>query len=72
MPHFAHPDEQLRYTFATQILRDHFVDQATFDGALAEWSEAGLCRYRPSMNSAIRSWPASTMWVPLATLQPAS
>jgi hypothetical protein len=26
----------------TQILRDHFVDQETFDAALAEWGEAGL------------------------------
>ena len=41
-PHFAHADEQLLYTLATQILRDHFVDQATFDAALAEWGEAGL------------------------------
>ena len=28
--------------FATQILRDHFVDQETFDAAHAEWGEAGL------------------------------
>ena len=42
VPQFAHPDEQLLYTFATQILRDHFVDEATFDAALAEWDEAGL------------------------------
>ncbi len=28
--------------FATQVLRDHFVDQATFDAAHAEWGEAGL------------------------------
>ena len=42
VPHFAHPDEQLLYTLATQILRDHFVGQATFDAALAEWGEAGL------------------------------
>ena len=42
VPHFAHPDEQLLYTLATQILRDHFVDQTTFDAALAEWGEAGL------------------------------
>ena len=41
-PHFAHPDEQLLYSFATQILRDHFVDQETFDAAHAEWGEAGL------------------------------
>ena len=41
-PHFAHPDEQLLYSFAIQILRDHFVDQATFDAAHAEWGEAGL------------------------------
>src|SRR6202046_1960311 len=42
MPHFAHADEQLLYSFATQILRDHFVDQETFDAAHAEWGEAGL------------------------------
>jgi 4-carboxymuconolactone decarboxylase len=42
VPHFAHADEQLLYTFATQILRDHFVDQQTFDAALAAWGEAGL------------------------------
>jgi 4-carboxymuconolactone decarboxylase len=35
-------DEQLLYTLATQILRDHFVDQETFDAALGEWGEAGL------------------------------
>ena len=29
-------------TLATQILRDHFVGQETFDAALAEWGEAGL------------------------------
>jgi len=42
VPHFAHADEQLLYGFATRILRDHFVDQETFDSALAEWGEAGL------------------------------
>ena len=42
MPHFAHADEQLLYALATQILRDHFVAQETFDAALAEWGEAGL------------------------------
>jgi 4-carboxymuconolactone decarboxylase len=42
VPRFAHPDEQLLYTLATQILAEHFVDQATFDAALAEWGEAGL------------------------------
>jgi 4-carboxymuconolactone decarboxylase len=42
VPHFAHPDEKLLYAFSTQILGDHFVDQATFDAALAEWGEAGL------------------------------
>jgi 4-carboxymuconolactone decarboxylase len=42
VPHFAHPDEQVLYAFATQILRDHFVDQATFDAALSTWGEAGL------------------------------
>jgi len=42
VPHFAHADEQLLYSFATQILRDHFVDQKTFDAADAEWGEAGL------------------------------
>jgi 4-carboxymuconolactone decarboxylase len=42
VPHFAYADEQLLYTLATQILRDHFVAQATFDAALAEWGEAGL------------------------------
>ena len=42
VPHFAHADEQLLYTLATQILGDHFVDHATFDAALDEWGEAGL------------------------------
>jgi hypothetical protein len=42
VPHFAHADEQLPYGFATQILRGHFVDQETFDAALAEWGEAGV------------------------------
>src|SRR6201986_5532403 len=42
VPHFAHADEQLLYGFATQILRGHFVDQETFDAALAEWGEAGV------------------------------
>jgi 4-carboxymuconolactone decarboxylase len=42
VPHFARADEQLLYTFATQILGDHFVDQQTFDAALAEWGEAGV------------------------------
>jgi 4-carboxymuconolactone decarboxylase len=42
VPHFAHPDEHLLHTFATQILHDHFVDQETFDAALAEWGEAGV------------------------------
>ncbi|HEX3515547.1 MAG TPA: hypothetical protein VHT26_16260 [Trebonia sp.] len=42
VPHFAHADEQLLYGVATQILRDHFVGQETFDAALAEWGEAGL------------------------------
>jgi 4-carboxymuconolactone decarboxylase len=42
VPHFAHADEQLLYSLATQILGEHFVGQATFDAALAEWGEAGL------------------------------
>src|SRR5579871_3850959 len=42
VPEFTHPDEQLLYTLATQILDQHFVDQATFDAALAEWDEAGM------------------------------
>ena len=42
VPHFAPADEQLLYTLATQILRDHFAALATFDAALAEWGEAGL------------------------------
>ena len=42
VPHFAHADEQLLYGFATQVLRGHFVDQETFDAALAEWGEAGV------------------------------
>ncbi len=42
VPDFAHPDEQLLYAFASQLLGDHFVDQPTFDAALAEWGEAGL------------------------------
>jgi 4-carboxymuconolactone decarboxylase len=37
VPHFAHADEQLLYALATQILGEHFVDQATFDAGLAEW-----------------------------------
>jgi 4-carboxymuconolactone decarboxylase len=41
-PHFAHADEQLLYAFCTQVLRDHFVDQETFDAALTEWGEAGV------------------------------
>src|ERR1700757_2906173 len=39
VPHFAHADEQLLYTLATQILCEHLLDQATFDAALAEWGE---------------------------------
>jgi 4-carboxymuconolactone decarboxylase len=42
VPRFAQADEQLLYTLATQVLGDHFVDQATFEAALAEWGEAGL------------------------------
>jgi 4-carboxymuconolactone decarboxylase len=42
VPHFAHADERLLYALSTQILRDHFVAQETFDAALAEWGEAGL------------------------------
>lgn len=42
VPDFAHDDERLLYSLATQILRDHFVDQGTFDAAHAEWGEAGL------------------------------
>jgi 4-carboxymuconolactone decarboxylase len=41
-PHFAHTVEQPLYSFATQILRDHFVDQETLDAAHAERGEAGL------------------------------
>jgi len=41
-PHFAHQDEQLLDSFTTQILRDHFVDQETYNAARAEWGEAGL------------------------------
>lgn len=42
VPAFTSADEQLLYSFATQVLRDHFVDTETFDAALAEWDEAGV------------------------------
>ncbi len=45
VPHFAHADEQLLYTLATQILRDHFVDQETFDAAPRRVGRGGPCRH---------------------------
>jgi 4-carboxymuconolactone decarboxylase len=42
VPRFTHADEQLLYSLATQILGNHFVDQETFDAALAEWGENGV------------------------------
>ena len=42
MPHFAHADEQLLYSLATQILRSQFVDTRDVRAALAEWGEADL------------------------------
>ena len=41
-PHFARPDEDAAYQFSTEILRDHFVSDATFARALGELGEQGV------------------------------
>jgi len=41
-PRFGRPDEQIAYSFGTEILRDHFVSDETFAAALGEFGEAGL------------------------------
>ena len=41
-PRFGRADEQIAYSFGTEILRDHFVSDATFAAALGEFGEAGL------------------------------
>jgi 4-carboxymuconolactone decarboxylase len=41
-PHFTSKDEDIVYRFSSQILRDHFVSDATFAEALAELGEQGI------------------------------
>jgi 4-carboxymuconolactone decarboxylase len=41
-PHFARSDEDIVYRFSVEILREHFVSDATFTGALDELGERGL------------------------------
>jgi 4-carboxymuconolactone decarboxylase len=42
VPDFEDADAQLLYRFATQVLRDHFVDDETFAAGLAAFGEQGL------------------------------
>ena len=42
VPWFAKSDEEAAYLFGTEILRDHFVSEATFKRALAELGEQGI------------------------------
>jgi 4-carboxymuconolactone decarboxylase len=41
-PGFARRDEETAYLFSTEILRDHFVSDATFAKAVAELGEEGV------------------------------
>jgi 4-carboxymuconolactone decarboxylase len=41
-PDFTSKDEDIVYRFSSEILRDHFVSDATFAGALAELGEQGI------------------------------
>jgi 4-carboxymuconolactone decarboxylase len=41
-PGFARRDEEAAYLFSTEILRDHFVSDATFAIAVAELGEQGV------------------------------
>jgi 4-carboxymuconolactone decarboxylase len=41
-PGFTARDEDLLYRFATQVLVDHFVDDATFAEGLAEFGDQGV------------------------------
>jgi 4-carboxymuconolactone decarboxylase len=41
-PRFTRRDEQVLYQFSAEILRDHFVTDATFAAALDELGEPGL------------------------------
>ena len=41
-PRFGRPDEQIAYSFGTEILRDHFVSDETFAATLGEFGEGGL------------------------------
>ena len=41
-PHFADPDDQLVYDFATAYYRDHRVDDATFAKVEGRWGRRGV------------------------------
>jgi 4-carboxymuconolactone decarboxylase len=41
-PHFTSKDEDIVYRFSSEILRDHFVSDATFAEALTELGEQGI------------------------------
>jgi 4-carboxymuconolactone decarboxylase len=41
-PHFSRRDEEVVYQFSAEILRDHFVSDATFAAALTELGEQGV------------------------------
>ncbi len=41
-PHFTQRDEEIAYRFSSEILRDHFVSDATFALALGEIGEQGV------------------------------
>jgi 4-carboxymuconolactone decarboxylase len=42
VPDFADREAEILYNFATQVLRDHFVDDETFAAGLAAFGEQGL------------------------------
>jgi hypothetical protein len=61
-PHFAHPDEQLLYSFATQILRDHFVDQETFSSTRRRSTAPTPGGARRGKSTSSAAWATSPCW----------
>ena len=41
-PVFDHPDEQIFYQFTMELLRNHFVSDATFEAAKKQFGEVGV------------------------------
>lgn len=71
VPHFSSDDEQIAYQFSIEILREHFVSDETFAGALDAFGEQGLVDLIGSLgNFSMLAMLLNTFQVDLQPVEP--